>query len=230
MNDLNPRRDLRPHPAIVFDLDGTLIDSLRDIAEAANAALSDLGFPIHPPDCYRQFVGDGVRVLFERALPASDREPTLVTECATGFARHYAQGWNRHTRLYPGIGEMLDLISRRGIRLAVLSNKPHPFTCQCVKHFLSAWNFEVVAGQKEGIPKKPDPAGAWAVAEQLGLDPALLAYVGDSSVDMQTARNAGLDPIGVSWGFRSREELWRHGARVVIDEPRQLLDVEAVRS
>jgi phosphoglycolate phosphatase len=124
---------------------------------------------------------------------------------------------------------MLDEISRRGIRLAVLSNKPHPFTCQCVKHFLPAWNFEVVAGQKDGIPKKPDPAGAWAVARELDLDPKRLAYVGDSSVDMQTARNAGLDPIGVSWGFRSREELWQHGARVVIDDPRQLLDLESVR-
>jgi phosphoglycolate phosphatase len=221
MNDLTPRPDFPRHPAIVFDLDGTLIDSLRDIADAANASLKDLGFPIHPLESYRQFVGDGVRVLFERALPAADRLPELVTDCAAGFARHYAQGWNRHTRLYPGIGEMLDEISRRGIRLAVLSNKPHPF--------LPAWNFEVVAGQKDGIPKKPDPAGAWAVARELDLDPKRLAYVGDSSVDMQTARNAGLDPIGVSWGFRSREELWQHGARVVIDDPRQLLDLESVR-
>ncbi len=217
-------------PAIVFDLDGTLIDSLRDIAEAANAALRDLGFPVHPPESYRQFVGDGVRVLFERALPAADRLPEVVTDCAAGFARHYAHGWNLHTRLYPGISEMLDEVSRRGIRLAVLSNKPHPFTCQCVKHFLSAWNFEVVAGQKDGIPKKPDPAGAWAVAKELDLEPVRLAYVGDSSVDMQTARNAGLDPIGVSWGFRSREELWQHGARLVIDDPRQLLDIKSVRT
>ncbi|MFN7765792.1 MAG: HAD family hydrolase [Planctomycetaceae bacterium] len=229
MSDSKLRADFQPHPAIVFDLDGTLIDSLRDIAEAANASLRDLGFPIHPIESYRQFVGDGVRVLFERALPVADRAPTVVTDCAAGFARHYAQGWSRHTRLYPGIGAMLDEISRRGIRLAVLSNKPHPFTCQCVKHFLSAWNFEVVAGQKDGIPKKPDPAGAWAVAQQLGFEPARLAYVGDSSVDMQTATNAGLDPIGVSWGFRSREELWQHGARVVIDEPRQLLDLETAR-
>jgi phosphoglycolate phosphatase len=230
MNEFNRLPEFRTHPAIVFDLDGTLIDSLRDIAEAANASLHDLGFPIHPVESYRQFVGDGVRVLFERALPPTDRLPEVVTGCAAGFARHYAQGWNRHTRLYPGIGEMLDEVSRRGTRLAVLSNKPHPFTCQCVKHFLPAWNFEVVAGQRDGIPKKPDPAGAWVVAQELGLDPARLAYVGESSVDMQTACNAGLDPIGVSWGFRSREELWQHGARVVIDDPRQLLDLEAARS
>lgn len=215
----------RSYPALVFDLDGTLIDSLRDISEAANASLVEQGFPDHALESYRRFVGDGVRVLFERALPADRRDPELITRCAAGFATHYALGWNRHTQLYAGIAGLLDELSRRRVRLAVLSNKPHPFTCQCVRHFLSAWNFEVVAGQKEGIPKKPDPAGAVAVANELGVNPGQLALVGDSSVDMETARNAGLDAIGVSWGFRSREELWQHGAQVVIDDPRQLLDL-----
>jgi len=215
----------RPWPALVFDLDGTLIDSLRDIAEAANSSLVEQGFPAHPIESYRRFVGDGVRVLFERALPTDRADPELITRCASGFAAHYAHGWNRHTQLYPGIAGLLDEMSRRQLRLAVLSNKPHPFTCQCVRHFLSAWNFEVVAGQRDGIPKKPDPAGAVEIARDLGVAPAQLALVGDSSVDMETARNAGFDAIGVSWGFRTREELWQHGAHVVIDDPRQLLEL-----
>lgn len=217
----------RPVPAVagvIFDLDGTLIDSLEDIAHAANAVLAGAGFPVHPVASYRTFVGDGVRMLFQRTLPAAAVSEGLIDRCAAEFSRAYEETWNVHTRLYAGIPQLLDRLAVSPLKLAVLSNKPDPFTRRCVEHFCSAWKFAAVAGQLEGVRRKPYPDGALKIARELGLTSGEMAFVGDSSVDMETARSARMFAIGVSWGFRSVDELRAHGAQIVVESPQELRD------
>ncbi len=211
------------YDAIIFDLDGTLLDTLDDIADSANAVLAQMGCPPHPADDYRFFIGGGVRLLFEKALPQGRRNPAVVEACIQRFGEVYQNGWDRKTRLYDGIADLLDGLVDRGIRLAVLSNKPHSFTEQCVARFLSRWPFFPVLGQRDGIPRKPDPAGALQIVESLGLAPAGFLYLGDSATDMQTARAAGMFPVGALWGFRPEEELRDSGAGALIARPADLL-------
>ena len=211
--------------AVIFDLDGTLLDTLADIGESANAALEQLGFPTHPLPEYRTFVGDGVAVLMQRVLPEPHRKSEMIARVVEGFRKVYGENWNRRTQPYAGIVEMLDALVARKIPLAILSNKPHDFTQQCVREFLPRHQFAAVIGQREGIPTKPDPTSALEVVSQLGLTPAEVVYVGDTSVDMQTATRAGLYAVGVAWGFRSVEELKSHGAKKIISSPIELLAV-----
>jgi phosphoglycolate phosphatase len=216
------------YAAIVFDLDGTLLDTLADIAQAANRVLVQRGLAAHPVDAYRQFVGEGVRVLFERSLPqvADDIVPCtddIVAACAEDFRHAYAQCWNVQTRPYDGIDDLLSALVSRGVRLAVLSNKPDVFTKACVREYFSQFPFEAVLGQREGVPRKPDPAGAREIAALMNLAPERILYVGDTAIDMQTANAAGMFPVGVSWGFRPRSEMLAGGARAMIDRPAELL-------
>lgn len=217
-----------PPRGVIFDLDGTLFDSLLDIAHAANSALRERGFPEHPTESYRTFVGDGVHVLFERALagcrPETGEIATAeIAACAAAFARAYAQTWRSETKIYPGIPQLLDQLQAATVPIAVLSNKPDPFVRQCVGHFFPKVPFAEVAGQKPEVPRKPDPAGALAIAARLGVAAGEMAFVGDSSVDVLTARHAGMWAIGCSWGFRPAQELWDHGAHHVVDHPRDLV-------
>ena len=196
-----------PFRAVIFDLDGTLLDTLADIGESANAALEQLGYPTHPLDQYRTFVGDGVSVLMQRILPESERDPAMVARGVEAFKEVYGRNWNRRSRPYDGVIEMLDDLVARKIPVAVLSNKPQDFTEQCVREFLPRHSFTAVLGQREGIPTKPDPVGALEIAGNLKLSPAEIVYLGDTSVDMQTASRAGMYAVGAAWGFRSVEEL-----------------------
>ncbi len=211
--------------AIVFDLDGTLLDTLADIGDSANEVLRQHGFPEHDYAAYRRFIGDGVLMLFTRALPEAARQPDVVAACAHGFEESYGRHWQSKTTLYDGIAELLTILQQQSLPLTVLSNKPHVFTVKCVAEYLSEWHFEVVFGQRNEIPRKPDPAGAFEICERLKLAPAEVVYLGDSSVDMQTARNAGMLAVGASWGFRDAAELREHGANFVIDHPRELLAI-----
>ncbi len=213
-----------PAQAVIFDLDGTLLDTLADIAGAANAALALEGFAEHPPAAYRQFIGDGVGMLFRRALPADqDHDDARIERCVTQFHATYATGWNVATQPYPGIADLLDTLTARQLPLAVLSNKPDEFTQLCTRHYLDRWTWAVIVGQRDGVPRKPDPTSALTIARNLGLAPADIVYVGDSSVDMRTARAAGMTAVGVSWGFRSVEELQATGAHAIIDHAAELL-------
>jgi len=209
--------------AVLFDLDGTLLDTLADIAIAANAVLEEIGLPTHPVEAYRQFIGEGVPMLFQRAAGAAD--PALLDRCVGRFREVYGQAWNVRTHPYDGVPELLDELTARGPALAVLSNKPDVFTRLCVEHYLGRWPFRVVLGSREGVPRKPDPAGALEAAALLGLDPAAIVYLGDTAIDMRTARGAGMHPVGVSWGFRPVAELLDAGAAQIIDRPLALLDV-----
>lgn len=211
--------------AVLFDLDGTLLDTLEDIGRAANRVLSANGYPIHSLEAYKQFVGEGAAVLFQRALPEGSRDGAPLERCISQFREDYGTAWNIATKPYPGIPGLLDSLTARGIRMSVLSNKPHTITLACVQGLLSPWDFDLVFGYREGLPKKPDPSGALAIAAHAGIPPEEFLYLGDTGTDMDTARAAGMKPIGVLWGFRSRQELLTHGAGTLLSHPGDLLDL-----
>ena len=210
------------YKAILFDLDGTLLDTLEDLATAANRALGTLGLPAHPTDAYRVFVGDGLRTLAERILPGEQRSAAQLDALVAAFEREYSRTWNERTAPYAGVPEMLDRLTGDGYRMSVLSNKPDAFTRLCVEQLLPHWTFAPLYGQRPGVPKKPDPAAALAIAVELGLDPAEVLYLGDTATDMHTARAAGMAAVGVLWGFRTADELRAAGARHLITHPGEL--------
>lgn len=210
---------------VIFDLDGTLLDTLDDIADSANKVLAARGFPAHAVDDYRFFVGDGVKKLVERILPPGQRSESLVDQCLSEMREEYGRNWNVKTRPYDGIPELLAAIGDRGVKRAVLSNKPDELTRACVGELLAGWTFDAVAGHSEAIPHKPSPAGALWLAGRLGIDPADLVLVGDSGVDILTAVKAGMYPAGATWGFRPKEELVEAGARSLLDRPSDLLAI-----
>ena len=210
--------------AIIFDLDGTLLNTLDDIADSANAVLADCGCPPHPADDYRFFIGGGVNLLFERALPEAHRDPAAIRACVERFREVYQNGWDVKTHLYDGVTELLDRLVERGVKLAVLSNKPHSYTEKCVARYLSQWPISPVLGQRDGIPHKPDPTGALEIAEGLCIAPAEFLYLGDSETDIRTARAAGMFAVGALWGFRPEEELRQAGADALIARPMELLE------
>lgn len=213
------------YKAVLFDLDGTLIDTVDDIGDAANRVLSNRGFPTHSMSTYRLFIGEGARMLLTRALPEEDRNQDIIDACLKEFIEDYRYNYNIKTNLYDGVPELLDRLQVRGLKLAILSNKPHPMTKDCVAFFLSRWNFDAVSGQKDSIPRKPDPQGALEVAQRLAIPPSDFIYLGDTATDMKTAVSAGMFPVGVLWGFRSLKELKENGARGLIDAPMQLMDI-----
>lgn len=209
--------------AVIFDLDGTLLDTLADLAESANAALQAVGAPPHPLASYRQLVGGGVRRLMERALPEHRRDDATVAAAVEAMRAQYALRWAATSRPYPGIPALLDALAAQGVPVGVLSNKPHDFTVKMVAALLAPWAFRAVAGAQPGVPLKPDPASALALADALGVPPARCALVGDSDVDMLTARAAGMRAVGAAWGFRGPEELVAAGADLLLHRPSALL-------
>jgi phosphoglycolate phosphatase len=207
---------------IIFDLDGTLLDTLEDIAFSMNAALDRFGTPPLPVDEYRRHVGQGLDILAWRVLPEDRRDDETVLQCVASMREVYACRWAHATLPYPGIVNMLDGMQQRAVPMAVFSNKAHDFTVRIVTHFFGSDRFcSILGGGK--FPFKPDPDGALYIASKLGCAPADILYVGDSDIDMKTACNAGMFPVGVTWGFRSREELLENGAKVLIDKPEGLV-------
>jgi phosphoglycolate phosphatase len=213
-----------PSPqALLFDLDGTLVDSLRDIADAMNAVLSDRHWPTHPVEAYRQFVGDGMRMLVRRTHPDPDtlspaEEDGLIRDMKTAYARC----WRNHSLPYPGIPDLLSALADTDCVLGVLSNKPEAFTVEMVSHVFPEVPWKTVRGAREGVPVKPAPDAGQAILQEWGLPAPSLWYVGDTRTDMDFATALGCTPVGVTWGFRDRSELLAHGARILVDHPEQL--------
>ncbi|MFO7706618.1 MAG: HAD family hydrolase [Desulfobacterales bacterium] len=208
--------------AVIFDLDGTLLDTLGDLADSMNAVLAGNRLPTHPVAAYRDFVGEGIARLVQRALPFEVADEADLNRFVLEMKREYRQRWVRRTRPYPGILPMLDALCRSGFQLAVLSNKPDDATRQLVKELLPEAAFCRVVGAGSERPRKPDPAAALEIAAGLRLDPAQIVFVGDSAVDMHTAVAAGMHPVGVLWGFRPRAELAEAGARLFLEHPADL--------
>lgn len=213
-----------PIRALLFDLDGTLLDTLADLGESMNGVLSARGHPVHPLESYKIFVGNGMDNLVRRALPAGASETEFAAALSEMRAAYDARG-DRSTLAYPGIIELLDSLKAMGIALAVLSNKPDAAAKRVVEKFFGPDRFAIVAGQRADIERKPDPAGALAIAARLSIDPADILYAGDSSVDIDTARAAGMPSVGVLWGFRGMDELLAHGARFLAERPSDILEI-----
>jgi phosphoglycolate phosphatase len=207
----------------IFDLDGTLIDSLGDLADAMNVVLDERGYPVHPHDAYRHFVGDGIEMLVRRALPPEVVDTTDIAEVVGAMRKEYSGRWLATTRTFPGIPALLARLRSFGIRIAVLSNKPDFATRAIVRELFEEGAFDVIRGAREDVPLKPDPTAAIQVATDLGLEPELSAFIGDTPIDMKTGRNAGMRTVGVTWGFRGVHELVDAGADHVIHEPLELV-------
>jgi phosphoglycolate phosphatase len=192
--------------AFIFDLDGTLVESLPGIAASLNRALTQHGLPGHSHENVRSFIGDGAVKLVQRALTTVSRID-LTDGVVKNFAADYAVSWPNGTSVYPGILELLADLESHAIPLAVLSNKPHAFTTEIVEKLFPDTNFAVVLGNHEDLPHKPDPTGALQIANSLGIAPECCTIIGDSTMDLDTAKNAGMKSIAVTWGYHDRERL-----------------------
>jgi phosphoglycolate phosphatase len=214
------------HRLVIFDLDGTLVNSLGDLADAMNAVLASLGYPEHPHEPYRRFVGDGIVMLVRRALPSEAAVDDNLVETSVALMRaEYARRQTDTTRPYPGIPELLAELAKRNRLTAVLSNKPDGPTRELVTALLAPHRFDAVLGARPEAPLKPDPTTALGLADALGVEPKRTVFVGDTSIDMTTARAAGMTAVGVTWGFRDAEELRAAGSHHIIGRPADLLEV-----
>jgi phosphoglycolate phosphatase len=209
--------------AILFDLDGTLLDTLEDLADSMNQALSELGFAAHPVEAYKYFVGDGAETMARRALPQENRDEATVRQCHQRAKLCYSKHWADKTRLYPGIAELLEGLQELGAAMSILSNKPDEFTQQMVAKLLAGYDFKIVRGANSDTPIKPDPTAALQIAEQTNIPPAEFVYLGDTDTDMKTANAAGMLAVGAVWGFRTAKELTENGAKVLVRNPVEVL-------
>ena len=207
----------------MLDLDGTLLNTLRDLADSANSVMAGSGFPQHEVEAYRYFVGNGIKILASKALPKDLCDQQTKDKIASQIEEVYSQKWGKHTLPYPGIPELLDTLTISGIRMAILSNKPQRPAELMVFKLLPRWHFEVVEGEQPGVPLKPDPAAALQIAQRMKINPGEFLYLGDSAIDMQTAVAANMYPVGALWGFRTAEELLAGGAKALIQYPADLL-------
>ena len=209
--------------AVIFDLDGTLLNTLGDLRAATNHALEVRGLPPHSMEEIRQFIGNGIRLLICRAMPEGTPEAE-IDAALDDFKAYYAAHIHDRTVPYDGIPQLLTALRKRGIKVAVLSNKIDSASQQLIEYFFPE-KTDVVFGEHVGVPRKPDPTSCRMVMQQLGVQPEQVLYVGDSGTDMHSAKNAGLYAVGVTWGFRSKEVLLKYGADVLVHRPEQILQI-----
>lgn len=207
---------------LIFDLDGTLVDSLDGIAASLNRALAGMGLPTHPLSVVRGFIGNGARVLVERAIPESSSE-SLIQSLELAFKEDYEATWPEGTAPYDGVFDLLAELQARGYPLAVLSNKPHSFTVTIVSRIFPEIQFTTVLGQRAGIFHKPDPAGAFEIARSFGIAPVDCTVIGDSIPDLETAHNAGMKSVAVLWGFHDQDRLVAANPGQIVETPAELL-------
>ncbi|HJA92838.1 MAG TPA: HAD family hydrolase [Candidatus Eisenbergiella merdipullorum] len=211
--------------AVIFDLDGTLADTIASITYCGNLALAQFGLPSFQEADYKYFAGDGAAMLVRRALlAAGDEKLAHYDEVYAAYRKIFAKDCMYQVKPCDGIVPLLTELKKRGVRTAVLSNKPDADSRRVVEELFGKGFFDHIQGQKDGIPRKPDPAGVYRIMEAFGLEAEDFLYVGDSSVDMKTGKAAGIYTVGVLWGFRDRKELEENGADAVIGRPEELLD------
>lgn len=214
---------------LIFDLDGTLLNTIDDLADAANWVCARNGWPTFPVDAYKQMVGNGIPKLVERFTPPEARRPETLAGALAQFSARYAAHKMDKTEPYPGVLQLLSSLRAEGVTVAVFSNKADGLCQPIIRNYFGE-NFALVRGNLPGVPTKPDPAGLLEMMKQLEARPESTLFVGDSNVDVQTAHNAGLAVIGVSWGFRGGAELRAAGADYVVDTPEQLLRLVQARN
>ncbi|MBE6871790.1 MAG: HAD family hydrolase [Ruminococcaceae bacterium] len=212
------------YKAVLFDLDGTLADTLADLAAGCNKALADFGYPPHEKEKYKYFVGNGAMVLMQRILPVDAPEGKYL-ELRERFNYHYGNGLLDTTCLFDGIEKMLNDLKAEGVKLAVFSNKPHDMTKKIMDTLCKDGVFECVYGQSEKMPRKPDPTALHIICKEIGVTEADCVYVGDSGGDMKVAAAAGMDSIGVLWGFRKEDELCESGATHIAKTVHDITDI-----
>lgn len=210
---------------VIFDLDGTLLNTIADLAAAANYALEQAGYPTHSSEAYPYFVGNGVSKLLERVLPEDMRSAENVEKLRVYFKEYYGANMTRHTRPYEGIQDLLSALRERGINVAVASNKYQTAVDKLVRHYFPTIEWAAIEGQKEGVPVKPDPSIVFEILSKCPTPKSQVLYVGDSGVDMDTARRAGVISIGVTWGFRPEKELRSHFADNIVSATQQILEL-----
>ena len=210
---------------IIFDFDGTLVDSLGDIVDSMNHVLAEKGFPPHTREEYRSLVGKGIEDLAEKSLPPDMRDRETVKSILVPYKKRYHEHCLIKTGPYPGIVYMLEKIKKHGIYIAVLSNKAEEFTRYMADRLFAGDLFDDVVGAREGVPAKPHPESSIGIAARAGIQPGQFLFVGDSGSDMKTARNACMTPLGVLWGYRDRPELEKEGAMYIVNHPREILSL-----
>lgn len=213
------------HSAVIFDLDGTLINTLEDIACSINNVLNKLGVPPHPINTYRNFIGGGVEALVKQSLPKKLLRKDIISNCIVDFNKEYSIMLTKKSCPYDGVIELLKKLKMLNIETAVHSNKPDAYTQTIVSELLNNHRFAFAAGARQGFPKKPDPKVARHICMLFKVEPSKVVYVGDTETDMLTAKNAGMFPVGVSWGFRDINILRDSGAKVIINKPMELFNV-----
>lgn len=206
----------------IFDLDGTLLDTIADLAAATNFALAHYGLPTHEEEEYKFFVGNGINKMFERALPEDKRNEEYITKLRSQFVPYYDVHNSDLSRPYPGMVELLKELQRNNIAIGVASNKYQEAAVKLVLQFFPGVDFSLILGQREGVPSKPDPTIAYEIIEHTGIAKEDTVYIGDSCVDMQTGKNAGVTTVGVSWGFRPKAELESYGPDFIADNADEL--------
>jgi len=211
--------------SVIFDLDGTLLNTLDDLGACMNSILRFHGFPENPLGRYKKIIGGGMESFVINSFPPAGWNREDIPRYIKEFRDEYSRKWDIRTAPYPGIPELLNELSTRKIRMSILSNKPDDFTKVIVAKLLTGWNFECVLGEREGVPIKPDPVAALGIASRMSLAPGDFVFVGDSGVDMKTALAAEMFPAGALWGFRDENELRESGARKILSEPINLLDL-----
>ena len=214
---------------VIFDLDGTLLNSLEDLADSCNYLLQKYGFPVHPLDSYRYFVGDGIPKLVERVLPEEKRQQDFVEQFFQEMVAYYDIHKADKTMPYFGIVETLETLQQQGTMLAVASNKVNKAMMPLMEHYFPTIKFTAVLGQREGVPVKPHPQIVYDILKIAKVRPEEALYVGDTDVDMDTAHRAGLKAVGALWGYRDRQELTEHQAEYIIAQPMKLLKIKGVR-
>lgn len=215
------------YKTVLFDLDGTLLNTIDDLADAGNRVCAARGWPQHTAEEYKYFVGNGIPRLVERFSPPEARTPDLLADTLAAFQADYGAHLRDKTAPYPGMPALLARLKAAGVQLAVFSNKADPLARQVVADYFDAPLFDAVRGALPGVPTKPAPQGTLALMQAIGADPASTLYVGDSDVDVQTAHNAGLPCCGVLWGFRTRQELAGAGAEHLAADTEELWNVIA---
>ncbi|MEG2178415.1 MAG: HAD family hydrolase [Bacteroidales bacterium] len=212
-----------PFSTFIFDLDGTLANTQLDLANAMNRVLSKHGYPLHSAEEYKYLVGKGLRNLVKGALPLQVQNSTNITLCLDEMMADYGHNYLIDTHIYDGIGEVLDCLQAKGVKVGVLSNKADAITQKIIKELFAKWTFDLILGLSEAFPRKPKADSILYMCKQMGVKPQDVLYLGDSGVDMELAINANIYGVGVLWGFRTAEELKQNGAKELIETPKEIL-------